>query len=167
MPRISERAFIIRAQAIHAYRQEHPRANAHQVAKGVGLSYSWVRNFLVQSLYGHQSRAHQTHPKRRRSYEDSPALNHLLASLRSNPPATQSEAWERLNEFGVVCTPSMTPRYLRKWGLPVPAPTRGVNAGKHSNKPLERLKSELRVLCMQHPDGVPVDLIKELIDAKS
>lgn len=165
MPKLSERDFVLRAQAVHHYRKQHPHANAHQVAKALRLPYHWVRTFMVQVWYGQQSRAHQTFPRRAKSYEDSPGKRDLLDSLRSDPPATQKDAWERMNQYGIKCGPSMVKRYLAKWGLPIPEPTRGPNAkNKTPNKKLEALRSELVVLCMQHPDAVPTALIKELLE---
>lgn len=167
MPRISERELIRRAQAIHVYRRENPNATTSQIAKATGLSYNWVHNHLLQILHGLNSRAHQTFTNNRRSYADTPALVSMMESLKSDPPSTLTDAWKRLNQYGVKCTPPGAKRYLIKWGLPVPTPTRGPGSPPRKNRKLEALKSELRVLCMQHPSGVPVAAIEELIDEKS
>lgn len=88
----------------------------------------------------------------------------MMESLKDDPPATLTDAWKRLNQFGVKCTPTQAKRYLIKWGLPVPKPTRGRGAPPKVNKKPEALRSELIVLCMQHPDAVPTALIKELLE---
>lgn len=164
MPRISDRELILRAQAIHHYRVQHPNATTAEIARGTGLTYKWVHNHLLQVLHGINSKAHQTFTNASLSYENTPAKASMMESLKDNPPTTLTDAWKRLNQFGVKCTPTQAKRYLIKWGLPVPKPTRGRGAPPKINKKLEALRSELIVLCMQHPNAVPTALIKELLE---
>ncbi len=168
MPRLSASKYALRAHFVVEHRRKNPHATPAQVAKATGLPYQWVYHFMMQCDKGIQSMAHVMHGRHARSYEKnwkgSPMLNILIQSLTDIPPKTQREAWERIQQAGVRCGTHMVPKYLKRWGLPVPRATRGATAPRRLNKQLEELKSAVRVLCMQHPDAVPTALIEELLD---
>lgn len=171
MPRLSASKYALRAHYVVEYRRKVPHATPAMVARATGLPYHWVYHFMMQCDKGIQSMAHVMHGRRARSYEEnwrgSPMTNLLIQSLKDNPPKTQREAWERIQEAGMRCGTYMVPKYLKRWGLPVPAATRGATAvNKRPNKKFEELKSAVRVLCMQHPDAVPTALIEELLDGQ-
>lgn len=165
MPRLSYREANRRGSKVYNAWLEAPNANARQLARATGVPEDWIRDYMVQVRAGLQNKAHTFSPDLKRTYAKGPWLDLLKVDLKNNPPTTIMDAWRRMQSFGVKCSRQHAPKYLRQWGLPVPAATRGATAvNKRPNKKLEELKSAVRVLCMQHPDAVPTVLIEELLD---
>ncbi len=82
-----------------------------------------------------------------------------------NPPKSIGEAVEYIRkEFQLELPYNTVKGYLKRWGVPIPTPTRGRGAPPSLARRNAALRGDLEVLIAQYPDAVPTPLLKEILN---